>query len=92
MAVATKKRAALEVRRDSDGGLTIRDPQSDLMLSVMPTNPDANGPRGLYVEVYAYQGGDVMWQEATRREVSDETPLSFGIARHPTIAFYGESR
>lgn len=83
------KRPRLGVTRDDDGGLTIHDPQSDLVVSIIATNPLANGPRGLFVEVYAYRGGDVLAEDATRREPGDDSPVTFRIGRHPTIAFYG---
>ena len=101
------RRPVITVTRDDDGGLTIHDPDTDLVVSLITTHPDANGPRGLHIEVYAYRGGEVMWQEATRPVcecdhahalcLPDHHPegwgeLRFGIARHPTIAFYGANR
>jgi hypothetical protein len=73
------KRPSIHVTRDEDGGLTLSDPASGVVLSVISTNPAASGPIGLYVEAYAYRGGPIAWQEATTRT---------GIARHPTFAFY----
>lgn len=74
-------RPPLTVEHDSDGGLTIHDPQSNLVVSLVSTHPAASGPRGLYVEVYAYNGGPVPWQDASRP----------GDNRHPTIAFYART-
>jgi hypothetical protein len=89
----TNKRPAITVTRDDDGGLTLHDPQSGLVLSVIATHPDANGPRGLFVECYRYKGGDVLWQDATLRvaRVPDAVADNDGRDRHPTIAFYGET-
>ena len=79
------KRKAITVTRDDDGGLTLHDPASGLVLSVIATHPDANGPRGLFVECYAYAGGPVPWQNATRPPLTDEDPYA---SAHPTFAFY----
>lgn len=84
------KRPPIKVTRDDDGGLTLHDPLSGIVLSVIATHPAANGPKGLYVEAYSYQPGDVMWEDVTRREIGDDSPRVFAIARHPTIAFYAE--
>ena len=82
-------RRSITISRDDDGGLTLHDPQSDLVVSVIATHPDANGPRGLFVEVYAYRGGEVPWQDATRRQVEDDG-ITRPDPRHPTIAFYAQ--
>lgn len=86
---ATHKRPALEITRDPDGGITVHDPGSDLVVSIIATSPAANGPHGLHVEVYAYRGGAVLWSDVSRREVDDATPIRVGINRHPTFSFFG---
>jgi len=86
MSTQEHKRPALAVTRDSDGGLTIHDPQSGLVVSLIATHPDANGPRGLTVEVYAYRGGPVPFQAASLGTLDAIT--SNRATPHPTFAFY----
>lgn len=87
----SKSRPALIVTRDDDGGLTIRDPQSDLVLSIIATHPDASGPRGVTLEVYDYRGRDVLASNITPPKPGEEyAPVPLTIAHHPTFAFYGE--
>lgn len=85
-------RKRLNVEHDSDGGLTIHDPHSDLVVSIISTHPAASGPHGLTVEVYDYRSGDVMWTDVTRREPGDDSPVALTIKRHPTMAFYPQNR
>lgn len=87
MARKAHTRPLISVTRDADGGLTLHDPQSDLVVSIIATHPDIHGPRGLFVEVYAYNGGPVPWQDASRRE-RDDDGITRPDSRHPTIAFY----
>jgi len=80
-------RPSISVTRDADGGLTLHDPQSDLVVSLIATHPDANGPHGLYVEVYAYAGGPVPFQAATV-ETDAAVNRAADYPAHPTFAFY----
>lgn len=83
----TKTRPALTVDHDSDGGLTIHDPQSDLVVSIITTHPNASGPRGLYVEVYDYRGRNVIGQDVP----GDNEPIATRIRHHLTTAYYGRA-
>ena len=81
------QRPALTVTRDNDGGLTVHDSQSGIVLSVIGTNPAANGPKGLFVEAYAYAGGPVTVQAASVASAAIIATPALAIP-HPTIAFY----
>ena len=90
---------AVAVTYDDDGGCTVKDIRSGLVVSIIGTHPDANGPIGIYVEVYDYHSRDVLMQDATKlREAhlddneQPEAPLRLVIAHHPTIAFYPDNR
>lgn len=50
-------RDPLIVTHDDDGGITVRDPQSNIVLSVISSHPAANGPRTVIVEAYHYESG-----------------------------------
>ena len=93
IARSNPERPPLKVTPDSDGGITVRDPQSDLVLSIIATHPSANAPKGVYVEVYDYYGKDVLMEDATRMKNEDgyDQPLRLVIAHHPTIAFYPDN-
>lgn len=47
-------RVRLNVTQDEDGGVTVGDPQSGLVLSIIPSHPASNGPRTLLVEAYTW--------------------------------------
>ena len=85
---------AVSVKYDDDGGCTVTDVRSGLRVSVIGTHPSANGPTGVYVEVYDYNGRDVLMEDATLMKNADgeELPLRLTIARHPTIAFYPDNK
>lgn len=88
-----------KVTYDDDGGLTIHDVQSNLVVSIIGTHPDASGPRGLHIEVYDYNGREVLMEDAvqmrdgrTNGDMARGGGLRLVIAKHPTIAFYPDNR
>jgi hypothetical protein len=88
---------AVSVTHDSDGGCTVTDVRSGLRVSIIGTHPDANGPIGVTIEVYDYNGRDVLMEDATimrhgRRDDEGDAPLRLVIAHHPTVAFYPDNR
>lgn len=50
-------RPTLIVTHAEDGGVTIEDVASGIVLSVIGTHPLANGPRSLVLEAYAREDG-----------------------------------
>lgn len=65
-----------EVTKDDDGGLTIHDVGTGLVVSIISTHPAASGPHGLTIEVYDYKGRDIL----------SGVPLR--IARRHELTFY----
>lgn len=57
-AIRRHQRPRMEVTRDDDGGITVNDPHSGVVLSVVSSHPDINGPVGLHVEAYVFESGD----------------------------------
>ena len=86
--MATPKRNPLTVTRDSDGGITVHDKASGIVLSVVGTHPLASGPRGLFIEAYAYRGGPVTTQVASIATGEAVTIDAAKPVHHPTFAFY----
>lgn len=87
------KRVPLTVTHDDDGGLTIHDQASGLVVSVIATHPLVNGPKGLVIEVYDYHGQDVLMEDAVqmrrgRRDDEEDAPVRLVVAHHPTVSFY----
>lgn len=83
-----RTRPPLSVTRDSDGGLTIHDPASGIVLSVISSHPYASGPKSLTVEAYAYRGGDILASDITPPPLGEPwTAVPLRIARHPTYTF-----
>lgn len=50
-------RPVLSVRHEDDGGLTIQDHHSGIVVSIIGSHPLASGPRSLVLEAYAYETG-----------------------------------
>ena len=81
--MTTKATAALRrprIKYDEDGGITVHDVQSDVVLSIIGTHPDSNEPKGLIVEAYAYSIGKTVVHRL----------LNGG--RRPTFVLYTEPR
>lgn len=63
---ARTERTPLVVTHEEDGGLTIHDEASGVVLSVIATHPSASGPKGLFVEAYAYASAkSIVTQDAS---------------------------
>lgn len=72
------ERPRLLVTHDEDGGITIQCPQSGVVLSVIETHPSASGPKGTFVEAYAYESKHtISAQDASRPD-----------APHSVTAYY----
>lgn len=54
------KPGPLLVSHGEDGGVTIQDQASGIILSVIGSHPLASGPRSLILEAYAYETGRVV--------------------------------
>lgn len=50
-------RPVLSVRHEDDGGLTIQDHHSGIVVSIIGSHPLASGPRSLVLEAYAFEMG-----------------------------------
>lgn len=94
MAIRGKKVRAVSVTYDSDGGCTVKDIRSGLCVSIIGTHPDASGPIGIHVEVYDYDGRQVLMEDASLPYDTDgnRLPLRLTIAKHPHVAFYPDNR
>jgi len=66
------KYTRLNVAKDTDGGVTIRDEATGVVVSVIGTNLDANGPRGVVIEVWDYRGGRIERYDWTRGSMGQE--------------------
>ena len=75
------KRPELLISHDSDNGVTLRDPLSGVVLSIISTHPLANGPKGLIVEAYSIESGRQMLAQ------KHEPRLAPNPA-HPVVTFY----
>jgi hypothetical protein len=53
-------RPRLIVRHDEDGGITIEDIASGVVISIIGTHPLAHGPRSLVIEAYAREDGQLV--------------------------------
>ena len=71
----------LEVVLDNDGGVTLRDRISGVVLSIIGTHPDANGPKGLIVEANA-------WESDKEIAVEDTPPDLLRNPRNPVRTYY----
>jgi len=56
MSTKIDKYTRLSVTKDTDGGVNVRDETTGLIVSVIGTHPDSNGPQGVVVEVYQNAG------------------------------------
>jgi hypothetical protein len=85
---------SVAVTYDDDGGCTVRDTRSGLLVSIIGTHPDASGPIGIHVEVYDYNGREVLMQDASIPKDKDgnDMPLRLTIAKHPHVAFYPDNK
>lgn len=87
------KRIPLVVTRDTDGGITVHDRASGVVLSIIATYPTANGPHGVTVEVYSYHGGDILASDITPPPPGEAwTVIPLRVAHHPTYSFHAESK
>lgn len=57
--MSNPERVHPQVTRDSDGGLTVHDKRSGVIVSILPSHPGSNSPASLTLEVYAYTTGKV---------------------------------
>ena len=75
------ERPKLTVTHDDDGGITVKCPQSGMVFSIIETHPSALGPKGAFVEAYAYE----MKHEVLVQNVPTNR-------NHPTTAYYAVPR
>lgn len=79
------KRPRLVVTHDDDGGITVNDKAyTGLMVSIIGSHPDANGPKALHVEVYPYTGEQDV--------VVNSVPGRSQHPKHPHLAFVAVPR
>jgi hypothetical protein len=73
----------ITVTHDKDGGVTIHEFGSDIVISIIGKPREANGPRTVTIEAYAYPMGKRVGYEAI-------PPDNLRNPKNPTLVFWLE--